>query len=534
MDYSSLILNLLKEKEVKFSINPIIYYGLKTIYKKDFQKRSIYFSKALNTLFESLGCTLDISLFQESFIERDVIDETAMNDTLLIEMGGGNCNPNNNMNDITNLNMTVNKDNYVNMTGLFNSDWKWSLLHLVDYDDEYILDKEDDYVLIKLIKNLLFSDEDARTSQLLISYNVFVSSIELIFCLKLVENFPKVCFNPREMKKYEKYIDGLKNKINTFFKTWTFMYNKKYQNSLLIQSLIGNNLNEIQDTTNYLDLISLSMLEPLLTTKYISFTKLIREGPFCFEIEEIARQLCIVDHEMLSSLNITDYNSFMVRRNAPESFNKFYIREKQLRCYILLFILMQNALENKRIMIQNFILLAQTCKLLNNYQSCYTIISTLNMVGLLKKKLLWKLIEKKYREVFTNLENELNEIEANDNQQLLDKNIVFPSVPCVDRIKNNINNLILKIKYANNDEKIKISKEYKDFYLCIEEIGKNKYSFFKINPLYDFFKFGFLEIFKPKKWNLKLRIDFSQYTEDSTQLDQLLEFLINGFKKLDS
>jgi hypothetical protein len=530
MDYSSVILNLLKEKEIRRSINPITYYGIKSLYKKDFQKRSVYFSKALSTLFESLGGTLDISLFDESVIEEGMnntnFQNETMNDTLLIEM--------NKFDEVPNLNMTVNRDNYMNMSSLFNTDWKWTLTHLVDFDDEYILDKEDNYVLIHLIKSYLFSDEDARTSQLLISYNIFCSSIELIFCLKLVENFPKVSFNPRETKKFEKYTETLKTKINLFLKAWATMYSKKYQNSLLIQSLIGSNIAGAKDTI-YLDLISLSMLEPLLTTKYLSFTKLIREGPFCFEVEEIARQLCIIDHELLATLSIVDYNNFMIRRNAPESFNKFYIREKQLRCYILLFILMQNALENKRIMIQNFILLAHTCKLLNNYQSCNTIISTLNMVGLLKKKLLWKLIEKKYREVFTNLENDLEELESNDNQQVLDlKNIIFPSVPCIGRIKNNINHFIIKTKFSSNDEKMKLCQEYKDFYLTVEEIGKNKYSFFKVNPLYDFFKFGFLEIFKPKKWSLKLRIDFSQYTEDSSQLDQLLEFLINGFKKLDN
>ncbi len=156
------------------------------------------------------------------------------------------------------------------------------------------------------------------------------------------------------------------------------------------------------------------------------------------------------------------------------------------------------------------------------------------MVNLIKKKLLWKLIEKKYREVFQNLEKENNENNLNDNDGNIDfKNIIFPSVPNINKIKNNINTYIIKIK-SNQEDKVKITREYRDFYLSIEELRKNKYAFFIVNPLYDFLKFGFLEIFKPKKWNLRLRIDFSQYTEDSTQLDQLLEFLITSFKKLDN
>jgi hypothetical protein len=276
------------------------------------------------------------------------------------------------------------------------------------------------------------------------------------------------------------------------------------------------------------------MIEPLLNSKYISFTKLIKEGPFCFEIEEVARQICIIDHELIASLTPSDYNQFIAHREVPESFCKFLIREKQIKCYILLFILMHNNLENKKNMIQNFISLAHTCKLLNNHQTSHTIISAFNMVGLSRKKLLWKLIEKKYREIYSNLEKDFNDIELNENNAIDAKTVTFPSVPHVNIIKNNINNFIIKIKTSSEDQKVKLCKEFKDFYLVMEELSKIKYSFFKLNPLYDFFKFGFLEIFKPKKWNLKLKIDFSQYTENLAQLDQLLEFLIVHFKKLDN
>ena len=107
-------------------------------------------------------------------------------------------------------------------------------------------------------------------------------------------------------------------------------------------------------------------------------------------------------------------------------------------------------------------------------------------------------------------------------------------MPHINRIKNNINNIIIKQKTADSETCLKNSKDFKDFYLLMEQLSKNKYSFFKVNPLYDFFKFGFLEIFKPKKWNLKFRTDFSQYSNDITQLDQLLEVLIKNVKNLDN
>ena len=145
------------------------------------------------------------------------------------------------------------------------------------------------------------------------------------------------------------------------------------------------------------------MYEPILNSKYISFTKLIKEGPFCFEIDEVARQICLIDHEMLSSLNYSDFTQFVVKKETPKSFDKFFIREKQLQCYILIFITMHNNLENKKNMVQNFISLAHTLKLLNNQQTCNTIIAAFNIVGITKKKLLWKLIEKKYRNIYSNL-----------------------------------------------------------------------------------------------------------------------------------
>ena len=34
--------------------------------------------------------------------------------------------------------------------------WRWCFYKAVDYDDEYILDKEDNYILFKLIRDYIF------------------------------------------------------------------------------------------------------------------------------------------------------------------------------------------------------------------------------------------------------------------------------------------------------------------------------------------------------------------------------------------
>ena len=117
-----------------------------------------------------------------------------------------------------------------------------------------------------------------------------------------------------------------------------------------------------------------------------------KKSIFCFDVEEIARQICLIDHELLSSLKYNDYIQYLVKKEMPKVFEQFIIREKQLQCYILIFMTMHSNLENKKNMIQNFIALAHTLKYMNNQQTCSTIINSFSIVGITKKKLLLKFI----------------------------------------------------------------------------------------------------------------------------------------------
>ena len=278
------------------------------------------------------------------------------------------------------------------------------------------------------------------------------------------------------------------------------------------------------------------MSEPILNNKYVSFTKLIKEGPFCLDIEEVARQICLIDHEMLCELQYNDYIQFLVKKELPKIFKQFIIREKRIKCYILIYMSMHGNLENKKNMIQNFIALAYELKRLNNQQTCDTIINTFSILGITKKKLLWKLIEKKYRDTYTDLEKELNNVELNEMTILNKKNEegTNGSVPHIKYIVALINNLIIQMKGMEDKHKIFICKDFKELIQRMEEISKQKYLFFKVNPLYDFLKFGFLEIFKPKNWGLKSRFDFSAYTNKLSKLDQLLNYLVKSFQKSDN
>lgn len=195
---------------------------------------------------------------------------------------------------------------------------------------------------------------------------------------------------------------------------WCKEYPQKYQKNLFIQSLIKDLINITESEHKQIDLIALSLDEPLLTPKYVGLIKLIREGPFFYDIAEIARQMCIIDHANFSSIPQKDYIDYIVKKEIPDSFNKIYKREKHFKCYILMYLLLIKNVENQKNAIQKFIALAHQCKMLNNYQTEYTIISTFSAVGISKKDILWKLVETRYRDIYTALENEYQDVDLNE------------------------------------------------------------------------------------------------------------------------
>ena len=79
-----------------------------------------------------------------------------------------------------------------------------------------------------------------------------------------------------------------------------------------------------------------------------------------------------------------------------------------------MYLLLIKNVENQKNAIQKFIALAHQCKMLNNYQTEYTIISTFSAVGISKKDILWKLVETRYRDIYTALENEYQDVDLNE------------------------------------------------------------------------------------------------------------------------
>ena len=537
MDATKVILSLIKDEQIRKGLNPLVYYALKLMYNAEFSNRSKYFGLAIKRLFDELGNNLNLQIATLDSNLMAAENTMTFDMSIVDELTGQNDNKDkdgNNIDEEDPLNVTANKDAYTSVNKLMKKNWRWCFNKMVDYDDEYILDRDDNYILLRLIKEYIFGEVPASESTLMLCYNIFSSSIELMFCFKLVLSFPNYYFMKKEKTQIDDYTKNIKKKIELFFDDWLAIYWNKYKRNILIREIIGprENKPEKKEIIKDKSLNKITMSEPILNSKYISFTKLIKEGPFCFDVEEIARQICLIDHELLSSLKYNDFIEFLVKKETPKIFEQFIIREKQLQCYILIFMTMHSNLENKKNMIQNFIALAHTLKCMNNQQTSSTIISSFSIVGITKKKLLWKLIEKKYRDIYSALEKEVNDVELNENPILGEKK-EDGNVPHIRYIITLINNLIIQMKGMEEENKITICNDFKDIINNMEENAKKKYLFFKMNPLYDFFKFGFLEIFKPKRWGLKSRFDFSAYTTKLTKLDQLLTYLIKNFQSAD-
>ena len=537
MEATKVILTLIKDEQIRQALNPLVYYALKLMYSPYFTNRSKYFALAIKKLFENLGNNLDLQI--EKLNSNLMAAENSMMFDTSIEEEVGPLNQNENNDKDENkinekegsLNFTENKDSNNSINKLMKNNWRLCFNKMVDFDDEYILDKDDNYILLRLIKEYIFGETPASESTLMLCYNIFSSSIELMFCFKLVLSFPNYYFMRKEKTQIDDYTKNIKKRVENFFDDWLAIHWDKYKKNRLIKEIIGprEKKPEIKIIKKEKLINKLNMHEPKLNNKYTSFTKLIKEGPFCFDVEEIARQICLIDHELLSSLKPNDYIQYLIKTEVPKNFEQFFIRERQLQCYIIILMNNQSNLENKKNIFQNFIALAQTLKYMGNQQTSSTIIMAFNLFNITKKNLLWKLVEQKYKDIYLNLEKEVNDVELNENPIVREKK-ENGCVPHIRYITTLINYLVIQMKSSEEEQKINICNDFKELLTGMEDNSQKKYLFFKMNPLYDFFKFGFLEIFKPERWGFKSRFDFSFYTTRLTDLDQLFNYLVKNYQ----
>ena len=523
MDCSQLVLSVIKDDSIKKNLNPIVYYCIKLIYDPEFSNRSRLFCRCIRNFFDKMSKLLNLEKIVSNLSEKDLIDNNLIINTILNQ---------------TNLISESNKNSKVSeiLNNFSSHDWSWYIETLLDCEKTYILESDEDYCLIYMLQKYVSETQDPVLSELMRGYNLFFSSVELMFCLRLILHFPKIYYMKKEQNKLNnKYNDSIKDRVSKFMLAWVKVYPKKYEKNLFIQSLINDVVKITKEEQHpSIDFISLSLDEPILPAKYVGIIKLIREGPFLFDINEIARQLCIIDQKNFSSIPEKDYIDYIVKKEIPESFNKIYKRETHFKCYVLIYILLIKDLENQKRAIQNFIQLADICRNLNNFQSEYTIISVLSAMCLQKKLMLWKMLDKKYKDMFSKMESDFKDVDLNE-KTFFDKLNTGSetSVPHINLIKNQINNFIITIKMSGEKQKVSLCREYRDFYVKIIDLNRNKYCFFLVNPLNDFLSNGFWEICKTKEWGIKTSFDLSSYADENSDAEKMFDALVKYYQKSD-
>ena len=520
MESNKLVLKIIKDENIKKNLNHIVYYCIKMIYDSEFKKRSRIFCRCINNFFKKISTNLNLEKYLNNFSNENSKENLDINSLT---------------NSILNL---LEKDNF------FTKDDEYYIESLLSCESTYLLDSDEDYCLVYLIKEFMCDSQAPNLSELMRGYKLFVSSVELIFCFRLLLHNPMGYYMRKEKIFMNKTIEILKEKVKKFCLNWINIYPNKYKKNLFIHKLLKkiidekdlyNNMNSSEDIPkiNSMDFIALSLDEPTLSSKNIGIIKLIKDGPFLFEISEIAKQLCLIDHKNFSEIHEKDFIDYIVNKEIPNSFNKIYKREMHFKCYIIIFLFLCKNLESQKKAIQNFILLADKCKSYNNYQSEYTIISTLNALKIKSKNFLWKMIDMKIKDAYSIMEAEYLDFNLNEKTFVdkLTKSETF--IPHCDLIKNQINNLIIQIKMSGEKQKVVLCREFRDFFAKIIDYNRNKYSFFLVNPLNDFLNNDFWEICKTKEWGIKTKFDLSQYSDENSDAEKMFDGLVKQFKKID-
>jgi hypothetical protein len=346
--------------------------------------------------------------------------------------------------------------------------------------------------------------------------------------MKLAQKLPKYKYIPNFNEIYilKYHHKNIQEKINTFL---TLLQEKKKETN--INNVHLESLYDTEESASLAEIANFLIQEPLLPNKLLSLKKLLIEGFFYFDIEEITRQLSLIDHENLRRLVRKGYKNLFKESSSSPHILSIILREKQFNCYILFTILNQSTLENIKIIIQKYISLAHNCRKNRNYQSCFNIVYCFHNIKLKEKKMIWNLVEKGYKENYLNLENEYLDVYLKEFSIEASKGGSF--IPNIHGICCLIDRFVRRSKVNDLNSILSLSNDYREFIICLKETVNNKPLFFKVNPLYIFLKYGYVEVFVAKEWNLSMKMDFSHLDkiDVNEKFSTILTTLMEKFDK---
>lgn len=597
-DIKEEINKLLKSKTLKRKLHPLSKYLLKSLFSSDFVKRNKRFNDALCEFYLNFSDQIELNLFTNDITtieskknlvndQTNLFKEKEDDNTVLHSFIKENNPFSNNNNDDTQIkqypfddktieninsdqinennndtqNNITNKDTYMNLNlfPFIDKEINWILDKLLEYNSEYILDTiSSEDPLLEIIVDYIFSDQDPKTSKLLLSYNIIASSIELAFCLRLVTKFPSLAILPKEREFYDSNNQHIIPRIERFIVVWKNFFPQRTTKDMIIKHYLdvpitSFNVEEYLESGSY-DFSELSKEEPILSKNFVLFSKIVNNNIFIFDLEEISRQLCLVDQELLLELDINSYLR-QVKYREICVFNKIYRREKQFKAYILFSIFIDKSNQNRKALVENFINLAYNLKKKKNYQSHITIIKAFMLINLKNISSIWDQINPSIKHYYLNMVKEIEKIELNEtffttytssnkstssvstenSTNLSLSTTTNPVLPSAVTLNNALDMIKRNIRSGNIVDTVNACTEFKEFYLIINNCSRNKYSWYRNNPIYDFIKFGFKEVFRTSEWRKEYKkfspLRFS--IEDDNLIDSVIKQLENQFRKLD-
>jgi hypothetical protein len=362
--------------------------------------------------------------------------------------------------------------------------------------------------------------------------------VELAFCLRLILKFPVLSILPNEKQKYDKENIAITKRIEKFIFAWKKKFPQKCEKDMIVKHYLDIdytqlNMEEFNNTTYNIPFDNIMKREdPWLNNRLISTTQLIQNSLFIIKdaVDEIARQICMIDQDLLLELQISDYlreikNDYSEKESI---FAKIISREQIFKAYILfsIYILVLKKEDIKSIanLIDLYISLAFKLKNMNNFQSFVTIIKTFQRINLKQKSKIWSILKDINKTSYLTMLLEVDKIEMNTNflfgtnpqsnymynqggriskssssNQNNKPNLIVDvrtKIPNIITIKSTIDSIKRKLVSMNVNDSNWACEDFKNFHLKIEEMKNNRYTYYLNNPIHDFVLLGFKEIFR--------------------------------------
>jgi len=360
-----------------------------------------------------------------------------------------------------------------------------------------------------LIERLTIHDshDSSFTQTFLLTYRSFASSMEVIdalikrFCIKP----PPQLTNPQDLKIWnEKKAMPIRLRVCNVLKSWIETYSLDLQGNAddakamnVVRQFCGSQANgehatlvnaimkafEKRDTGGQKLLLNLSKeAPPPILPKNLNYIRFRDIDPL-----EIARQLTIMESKTYTQIQPIEClnKAWSEKENSPAINVKAMIEfSNKTTGWVATAILRENDLKRRAEILKHFILVADKCYNLNNFNTVMSILAGFNSSPIHRLKRTWEQLNKKTTDIFENLERVIN---PQKNYAQYRENLHSVNPPCVPFLGVYLTDLTF-IEDGNtntlksNNQLINFSKQTKTAEV-IREIQQYQNQPYNLNPV---------------------------------------------------